>query len=147
MPITSKIDHVRNLTIYTVRDDITAEELRSSAKMFWESPTLTLNLMWDIREATFSRMKYKEMDDILFHREESADRFRKREFGKTAIVVNSEEQFSIMRQLSNHASIQCLPIIPEVFKTMGEAMAWLDQTEYDFITALKEGCDDNSSDD
>ena len=66
-------------------------------------------------------------------------RFPEREIGKTAIVVNNDEQFAIMRQLSNHASIQCLPIIPEVFKTMGEAMAWIDQTEYDFINALKEG--------
>ena len=147
MPITSQIDRVRNLTIYTARDDITAEELRLSVKSFWESPTLTLNLIWDVREATFNQMKYKEMDDILFHLETYADRFREREIGKTAIVVNSEAQFSIMRQLSNHASIQCLPIIPEVFKTMGEAMAWIDQTEYDFITALKDNRDENSPSD
>jgi protein-arginine kinase len=145
MAITSKIDRVRNLTIYAVRGDITAEELRSSAKMFWESPTLTLNLIWDVREATFTRMKYKEMDDILFHLQSYADRFSEREIGKTAIVVNSDDQFAVMRQLSSHASIQCLPIIPQVFKTMGEAMAWIDQTEYDFITALKESRDDNES--
>jgi hypothetical protein len=140
MPITSKIDRVRNLTIYTVRGDIIAEELRSSVKMFWESPTLTLNLIWDVRDASFTRMKYKEMDDILFHLQAYTDRFPEREIGKTEIVVSDDEQFTVMRQLSNHDSIQCLQIMPEVFKTMGGDVAWIDQTEYDFINALKEGC-------
>ena len=147
MPITSTIDRVRNLTIYTARGNIIADELRSSVKKFWDSPALTLNLIWDVREATFDRMKFKDVDDILFHLTDYQDRFSEREFGKTAIVVNNEEHFSIMRQLANHASIQCLPIIPEVFKTMGEAMAWIDQTEYDFITALKKGTDNNSPND
>jgi hypothetical protein len=111
-------------------------------KTFWESTTLTLNLIWDVREALFDQVKYKEMDETLFHIEAYTDRFREREMGKTAIVVNNEEQFSIMQQLANHASIQCLPIIPQVFRTMGEAMAWIDQTEYDYITALKDVSDD-----
>jgi hypothetical protein len=146
MPITSKIDRVRNLTINTVRGNITADELRSSVKTFWESPTLTLNLIWDVREATFDKMKYKEMDDILFRLQDYKERFSEREFGKTAIVVNNEEQYNIMQQLSNHATLQNLPIIPDVFKTMGEAMAWIDQTEYDIITALQDGSDGESSD-
>jgi hypothetical protein len=147
MTTTSKIDRIRNLTIYTVRGDVTADELRSSVKNFWESPALTLNLIWDVREATFDNMKYKEVDDILFHLRDYRERFPEREFGKTAIVVNNDDQYNIMQQLSNHAMFQNLPIIPDVFKTMGEALAWIDQTEYDIITALQEGSEDESSDD
>jgi protein-arginine kinase len=137
MSITSCIDRVRNLTIFTVRGDITAEELQTAVKKFWESSTLTLNVLWDVREATFTHMKYKEMDEILFHVDSYTDRFEEIKSGKTAVVVNSDEQFAVLKQLSSHASIECLPIIPEVFKTMGEAMAWIDQTEYDYITAMK----------
>jgi hypothetical protein len=43
--------------------------------------------------------------------------------------------------LTTYAEIQRFPIIPEVFKTMGEALAWIDQTESDIIATLADECD------
>ena len=135
--ISSSIDRVRNLTIFNLRGDVTADELLNAVKKFWESPVLSLNLLWDVREASFFRMKYSEMNEILFQADFYGDRVEERKIGKTAVVVNSEEQFSLMKQLSSQAAMLSFPIVPEVFKTMGEAMAWIDQADYDYLTAMK----------
>ena len=135
MPITSKVDRVANLTIFTARGNITTEELKSSVKSFWESPSLTLNLIWDVRDASFTNITYKDVDEILFHANAYRARFTERKFGKTVIVVNSDQHFDILCGLTAYAKIQRLPIMPEVFKTMGEALAWIDQTESDLIAS------------
>ena len=145
MPISSSIDRVRNLTIFNLRGDVTADELRNAVKKFWESPALSLNLLWDVRAASFFRMKYSEMNEILFQTDFYGDRLEERKIGKTAVVVNSEEQFSLMKQLSSQAAMLSFPIVPEIFKTMGEAMAWIDQADYDYLTAMKgDGADSDA---
>jgi hypothetical protein len=106
MPISFDVDRVRNLTLFTVRGDITADMLRDAVKRFWESSALSLNLLWDIRDAFFVHIKYSEMNEIPFKVDAYGDRFKERKIGKTAVVVNSDEQYSLMKQLSSQASMQ-----------------------------------------
>lgn len=66
MPITSKVDKTKNLTIYTLTGELTLDEILDALKSFWEAHTLTVNLLWDARSAKLSQLKiFRMMDEAI----------------------------------------------------------------------------------
>ena len=51
MPITSKVDKTKNLTIFTLTGELTIDEILGALKSFCEAHELTLNTLWDTRNA------------------------------------------------------------------------------------------------
>ena len=51
MPISTEIDKSRKLTVYTVTGQVSLDEILNSLEGFYESPEVTLNVLWDGRNA------------------------------------------------------------------------------------------------
>jgi hypothetical protein len=129
MPITSKVEKTKNLTIYTLTGELTLDEILNALKSFWEAHTLTLNLLWDARSAELSQLKSEELTNITGFISQYMHRFEERKGGKAAIVASSNLQYGLSRILGTFYEIEGFPTQLKIFRIMDEAMEWLDQDE------------------
>ena len=129
MPITSKVEKTKNLTIYTLTGELTLDEILNALKSFWEAHTLTLNLLWDAQGAKVNQLKSEEVAKIIEFIGQYKHRFEERKGGKAAIVASSNLQYGLSRILGTFYEIEGFPTQLKVFRIMDEAMEWLDQNK------------------
>lgn len=129
MSITSQVDKTRDLTSYTLTGNLTIDEIHNAIKSFWEAHELTLNGLWDARQAELTNLKSSDVEGITALIGEYAHRFDERKTGKTAIVASSDLQFGLSRIFGTFYEIENFPIQLKIFRDMNEALEWLDQNE------------------
>ena len=125
MPITSKVDKTRNLTIFSLTGELTLDEIFGALKSFWESRELTLNTLWDTRNAVMTNLRSSELENITEFISKYRNRFEERKNGKTAIAASTDLQYGLSRILGTLYEREEVPIKLHPFRTMEEAFQWL----------------------
>ena len=128
MPITSKVDKTRNLTIFTLTGELTIDEILGALKSFWEGHDLTLNTLWDARNAVVTNLKSSEIGNIAGFIGQYRNRFEERKNGKATIVASSDLQYGLSRILETLYERENVPIKLQPFRKMEEAIQWLGQS-------------------
>ena len=129
MPITSRVDKIKNLTIYTLTGELTLDDIQSAIKSFWEAHELTLNTLWDARRAKLTNLESSDMESITTFIDQYTHRFEERKGGKSAVVASSDLVYGLSRILGTLYEIEDFPNQLKIFRIMDEAMEWLDQDE------------------
>ena len=122
MPITTTIDHDRQLTIHTVAGKPPFEELMTTLKQFWEDQP-TMNLLWDLTKASLVHLTYSEARKIIDYVRPHTE---KRAGGKTALVSPSDLEYGVSRQIKSLREFQHPSNQLEVFRSIEEANQWID---------------------
>jgi hypothetical protein len=128
MPITSKIDKRMNLTTFTLTGELTMDEILGALKCFWGGRELTLNTLWDTRNAIVNNLKSSEMGNIAEFIGQNRNRFEERKDGKAAIVASTDLQYGLSRILGTLYERESVPIKLRPFRKMEEAIQWLGQS-------------------
>ena len=127
MPITTTTDQDRELTIHTVIEEVSFEEMMEAIRLFWEGQ-LTKNVLWDFTGASLVNVNYAEARKIIDYVRPQAG---KRTGGKTAFVGSKDLEFGMSRTLTALRDFQNPPYQLEVFRSLEKASQWLDQKEED----------------
>lgn len=120
MPIHRACLH-KDLTIFTVIGEVTYEEAFDILRTFYAEHT-TLNVLWDVRQGTMTRLTYARIRKVAEYVGLVAD---VRSGGKTALVTAKELDYGIGRTLDMLAKIIEAPFSFRVFKDYDEAITWL----------------------
>jgi hypothetical protein len=128
MPITSKVDKKMNLTTFTLTGELTLDEILGALKSFWKGRELTLNTLWDTRNAIVTHLKSSEMGKIAEFIGQNRNRFEERKNRKAAIVASTDLQYGLSRILGTVYEREDVPIKLRPFRKMEEAVQWLGQS-------------------
>jgi hypothetical protein len=121
MPIHFEIDRTKNLTTFTLQGQVTLREMVDALNAYGKSG-VTLNELFDVRELAGERIASKDIDAVA--------RYFKRHGGvrpensKTAVLVDEVFDYGLSRMIQIYTEGE-VPFKIRIFKTMGEAMAWL----------------------
>jgi len=129
MPITSHVDKTKNLVVYTLTGEMALDDIQSKIKSFWEAHNLTLNALWDARQAKLTNLKSSDMERITALIGQYTHRFEERKGGKSAVVASSDLQYGLSRILGALYEIEDFPTQLKIFRIMDEALEWIDQDE------------------
>jgi hypothetical protein len=129
MPIEREIDEARQLTVLTVVGAVTFIEMRRTIESFWEAPALTLNVLWDYRQADLSGLSRADHEALVRVGLEYRDRHAERIGGKTAIIAASVLEYGLNRASEVLTYLEGYPFEVKTFRTVDEAEAWLAQTD------------------
>ena len=127
MPIHVEIDRLNNLTTFIVHNEVTADDALEAIKPIYEDPHLrpTLNMLWDYREGSPDpSIKDEDLEKIISYLSKHAG---KRAGGKTAIVARTDFEYDVSKKYEFFTKLQGLSISIEVFRTLDEAMTWLNK--------------------
>ena len=127
MPINLNIDRSNNLTTFVVYDQITADDVLETLKPVYEDPEKlpTLNALWDFREGSPDpHIKDEDIERIVSYLSNHAG---KRAGGKTAIVARTDLVYEITKKYELFTQLKGLSVTIEVFRSLGEAMMWLNR--------------------
>ena len=121
MPIKTSVDNDKQLSTHTVLGEVSFEDGMTTLKQFWENRP-TMNVLWDYRKGSLARVSSVDLermvDYVTVHSE-------KRAGGKTAIVVSRDLEYGLLRVLGTLREIRKIPLQSEVFRSMEEAIEWL----------------------
>jgi hypothetical protein len=127
MPITVSVDQPNNLTTFIVRNEISSDDVLTALKSIYEKRDLnpTKYFLWNYREGTPDpTIRNEDLEKIVSY--SSAHAF-KREGGKTAIVARADFEFDVSKKFELFTQLKGLSITVEVFRSLGEAMIWLNE--------------------
>lgn len=116
------IDPDRNLTVFEVRGDLTAEEImRYSSEHYQTQPTKLV--LWDCSLGSVKNIRSNEFRRIAEKMKKIAE---KRVGGKTAFVGDITVDFGMGRMYEAFAEIEEVPVEYRTFKNVEDARKWLD---------------------
>ena len=125
MPVTTKANHDKQLTINTVTGEPSFQEGMAAFKKFYEGKT-TQNALWDFRKASLARVSAKEIKAIFDYIKQHVE---KRVGGKTAILVSKDLEYGMSRMVQAFTKLKDIPIEIEIFRSIEEAIQWLGKEE------------------
>jgi hypothetical protein len=125
MTITRSVDQEKQLTIFIVVGKPSFEETLEVLKPFYEKHP-TKNLLWDFRNASFETLSSKNLEAIADYVKQHGE---VRAGGKTAFVVSKDLEYGLFRMIETFGEIRKIPIYTEVFRSMDEAVHWLEEDE------------------
>ncbi len=121
MSITSTIDQVNELTIFTVKDNPTFDEFIIEIKAFYEGEP-TRNTLWILTPGTLWDLSGHHIEKMAHF----APRFDKKRSGaKTAIVAPDEVTKALTQLFVLFGSSKKLPFKVRIFETTELAMQWI----------------------
>jgi hypothetical protein len=120
--IKRKIEKHKDLTIIEVVGKVSANEIIDTFKEFYESE-YTLNVLWDLSNSSLSGLNSDKLRQIISVAKQHA---HLREGGKTALFTTTPLGFGIARMYEILAEANQLPIPNRVFRSLDDAMAWLE---------------------
>jgi hypothetical protein len=123
MPITSRVDEEKQLTIFTGTGELSFDEVRDAITSFYEGGH-SLKVLWDLRAAMAREISSGQVEQIA----RLLDEHRGRSKGvKTAIVTPTDLNFGLSRMLISFMEIreERYPAFMKVFRNMDEAVSWL----------------------
>ena len=126
MPIITKVDHEKQLTIHTATGAPSFEEGMEAFKSFYEKHP-TKNLLWDLRSASLHNLSYRDMEFLVDYAKQHSE-VRVAE-GKTAIIVSKDLEYGISRMAQTLTEIKNFPFKVEIFRSIEIAIQWFDKDE------------------
>jgi hypothetical protein len=121
MTIFSSCDDTKNLTIFTVEGSLTFDEQITTLQEFYSADP-TANVLWDFRGHKGNRISSEEVQKIISLVKSYGN---KRPKGKTALVSNKDLDFGLSRVSEAYANIENLPWEIRSFRSMDEALKWI----------------------
>ena len=125
--IKTTYDLPKNLTLAKAVGRMTADDFRKWNDDYYAGE-VTLNCLWDLTQADLSDIVTGDLRDEAMQTRALAD---KRKGGKTALVAEGTVEFGISRMLEVFYELQYMPFAIEVFRTIDEAMKWLQFSDTD----------------
>lgn len=125
MPITTQVDHDRQLTIHTVSGNPSFEEGMEVFKSFYEKHP-TRNLLWDLRNANLQQISSKDLEEFVHYVKLHSEA---RTGGKTAFVVSRDLEFGLLRMVDAYSEFAKIPFNLMTFRSMDEATQWLEKED------------------
>ena len=123
MPITTTVDHHRELTIHTGTGEVSFEELMTVLRKFWDGQP-TKNVLWDGRTGETPNLSTDDIERMVDYVVPKAEN---RLVGKTALVVPRDLEYGLSRAANILHEIAQLPYQIGVFRSIEEAYQWLDE--------------------
>ena len=121
--ISNTVDHERKLTVVTCSGKITANELSDAIEKFYQGDP-TPNTLWGLEQADLSGLRADDVMKIAI----LTKKLRPEGFpGKTAIVTSRDLGFGMGRMFETYAELEKHPVDLQVFRSLEEAYAWLDE--------------------
>lgn len=111
----------KNLTIFTARGTLTANDFRESTVNYYAGEVTPL-ILWDLTHAEVSAITTDEIRDLALLAKQVSTR---REGGKTAFVFGRPFDFGLGRMFESYTEIENMPFTFRPFLTTVEARAWL----------------------
>jgi hypothetical protein len=127
MPIRRQTDEERDLTVFVLEDEVTAEELSSCLTEFWERGPITRFVLWKGMEgATIGRLTADQIRAASRIVRRYGDRMDQRTGGKSAIVAVEDIDFGLARMFEamHKSGGPPLPYDVKVFRDETEALEW-----------------------
>jgi hypothetical protein len=121
--IRSTVDIQKNLTVFTCKGKISADEIMKTIKSFYGS-TPSRNIIWDSTEADLSSLKGDEIRSLANYVKWIA---HSREGGKSAIVSPKNASYGVVRMYQSYAEIYAQISNVEVFRSRLEADRWVSE--------------------
>lgn len=115
------VDSDRSLTIFTVRGEMTAEELLEKAGEFYVKKPTKL-VLWDATQGSVRLITSSQFQTIARTMKRLLE---KRSEGRTAFVGDLEVDYGLGRMYEALAKIESLPIEYRTFRSIQEARQWL----------------------
>ena len=123
MPISTKTDRSKDLTVFTATGELTFAGQIAAMKEFYEGNP-TKNELWDLRGITGSRISSEELLQVTLFTKQYG---HKRQGGKSAMVMNSDLDYGLGRMSGTYGETEQLPWEVMAFRSIDEALAWLDE--------------------
>lgn len=120
--IATTIDRDRDLTVRTVKGEVTAQELMDALAEYYAGEP-TRNILWDFTEAMLERLTVSEVRGLAQATRLHATR---RAGGKTALVFSSASAFGLGRVFDQSQSASDTPVDHMSFRDRAAALAWLE---------------------
>ncbi|MGD2030114.1 MAG: hypothetical protein PVG86_09280 [Desulfobacterales bacterium] len=125
MAIITKVDYDKQLTIHTATGEPTFEEGMEVFKSFYEKHP-TKNLLWDLRGASLHHLSSEDLESFVYYAKGHSE---VRAGGKTAFVVSKDLEFGMLRVVDVFSEFAKIPFNIMTFRSMDEAMHWLEEEE------------------
>jgi hypothetical protein len=120
--IESRTDTARDLTVYTVSGEFTAEQVSETIREFYAGDP-TSSVLWDFTAASFEKISATVPQQMAGEtRVHSEVRI---EGGKTALVFGSDVGYGLGRMFETFQDLQNAPVEYQTFRSLDEAHAWL----------------------
>jgi hypothetical protein len=126
MPITSKFDRAKNLTIFTVSGDVTFDELAENLTAYIEAGPTRLEL-YDFSEGTGNTVNFEHIAQLV---EIQKTRYPRVPW-KTAFVVHRDVGFKMTMIYKGMAEVEGTAQRVKVFRSLDDAYDWLEETPED----------------
>lgn len=122
MPVTFSIDPDTDLITFTVRGDLSLDEVRNALENQFDHPHFRkgMNAMWNLKEARI-KITMVELPELISAIQAMSDQ-RGKGF-KVALLVRSNEDFGLSSLFEMSAYV--LPFAVRVFRNSKEAAAWV----------------------
>lgn len=123
MPVTFEIDRDRDFTRFTLQGQVTLSELIDAVNAYGKSG-VTLNELYDIRQLAGDRITSSDIDAVVKYLHKYAG--VRPVNSKTAVLVVEALDYGLSRMIQNLTE-GTVPFTIEVFKSLEQALAWLDE--------------------
>jgi hypothetical protein len=110
-------------TTITVNGQVSFDQIINALKIEYTGQP-SLNVLWDCTNGMLKHITTDQVKAILSFVENIAEG---RRGGKTAFVGDKNFEFGLMRMYGTLAEMAEIPFQVEVFRSMAEALQWLDQ--------------------
>ena len=121
MAISSSYDRTRDLTIFTIKGNLTFDQQIEVLKKFYhEGPSA--NMIMDFRKMEGNRISSEEIKKIILFAKKNESR---RPCGKTALVSNKDLDYGLSRMSATYGEVKKLPWKIQAFRSMDEALRWI----------------------
>lgn len=121
--ITRLFEVENDLTVFTVVDEVDAEQVLSQILSFLTGEPTQL-VLWDITVGSLERISSDDLWMIVKRVAPFADR---RKEGQTAIVCLDDLDYGLSRMFQSFAEIMQVPIEINVFRNLEKAREWLNE--------------------
>ena len=115
------IDTAKNLTTIKASGQLTADDFRECIERYYEGEVTPL-ILWEITNANLSLIT---TDGVIGIARLTKGKIKKREGGKTAVVLDDRFDFGIARMLEAYFEIEDLPVTFQAFRNIDDARQWL----------------------
>lgn len=119
------IDSARDLTRIEFSGNVTDATISQATKSFYETE-ITTNVLWDFSNCDVSDLSSNDFTRLIEFAKSYA---RQRINGKSALVGSDDLAFGLGRMILTMAAFHDYPVESQVFRTVAEALDWLDDDE------------------
>jgi len=120
-PIETSTDYPNDLTIHTVKGNVSSEEIVQRIKEHF-TEKVTLRVIWDFSDAIIEDSSNEKLRSVLV----TAGKYNEaRKGGKAALVSSESLLFGLARMYGTLTEIKDSPVEHRAFRNMKDAKEWI----------------------